>query len=291
MSANTIPWGADSEHGKLLDVLVCPPDNFRWLPTSPISKATLESGQTFDPAVAARQHAEMVACYEQEGVHVHYLEADASLPYQVFARDSSTALPDGGVVLGLNQSWRRGEWSAVVDFHRDAGIPISGVITAGAVEGGDVMIIEPGCVLIGYCDVRTEEAGARQLAGFFEAQGWEARVQQFPSPFVHMDVLVATAGEKLATACTEIAPCGLIKWLEAKGFDLIDVSEEEANRLGVNVMPIAPGVVISAAGSTRTNEALRARGIRVLDPDLSMFTLGGGGAHCLAQALRRDRLA
>jgi hypothetical protein len=26
----------------------------------------------------------------------------------------------------------------------------------------------------------------------------------------------------------------------------------------------------------------------VLDPDLEMFTLGGGGAHCLAQALRRD---
>ena len=41
-------WGADSEHGRLLDVLVCTPDNFRWLPTSAISRATLESGRRFD---------------------------------------------------------------------------------------------------------------------------------------------------------------------------------------------------------------------------------------------------
>ena len=28
-------------------------------------------------------------------------------------------------------------------------------------------------------------------------------------------------------------------------------------------------------------------GVVNVDPDLSMFTKGGGGAHCLAQALRR----
>ena len=36
------------------------------------------------------------------------------------------------------------------------------------------------------------------------------------------------------------------------------------------------------------NEQMRALGLEVLDPDLSMFTPGGGGAHCLAQALRRE---
>ena len=29
-------------------------------------------------------------------------------------------------------------------------------------------------------------------------------------------------------------------------------------------------------------------GFTVYDPDMSMFTLGGGGVHCLSQALRRD---
>jgi hypothetical protein len=28
----------------------------------------------------------------------------------------------------------------------------------------------------------------------------------------------------------------------------------------------------------------------VYDPELSSFTLGGGGAHCLMQAIRRERV-
>jgi arginine deiminase len=45
--ATATAWGVDSEYGRLLDVLLCPPDNFRWLPASAISRATLESGLTF----------------------------------------------------------------------------------------------------------------------------------------------------------------------------------------------------------------------------------------------------
>jgi arginine deiminase len=48
--------------------------------------------------------------------------------------------------------------------------------------------------------------------------------------------------------------------------------------------------VISAAGAGELNAALRARGITVIELDLTMFTLGGGGAHCLGQALRRERV-
>ena len=81
-------WGVDSEYGRLLDVLLCPSDHFRWLPTSAISRATLASDLVFDPGEAARQHAEMVSVYEEAGVNVHFLEPDPHLPYQVFARDA-----------------------------------------------------------------------------------------------------------------------------------------------------------------------------------------------------------
>jgi arginine deiminase len=286
---DTGAWGVDSEHGKLTDVLLCPPDNFRWLATSAISEATLRSDHTFDRDLALRQHAEMVSCYEQFGVRTHFLKPDPALPYQVFARDSSTATPGGGVVLQMNQPWRRGEYAAVIDFYRSADIPLASMITAAAVEGGDVMIIEPGCVLIGYSGERTEEPAAHQLAGVFEAQGWEARVQPFPGRYLHMDVLVATLSEKLVAACTEVAPAGLLKWLAAKAVDIIEIPEEEAFSLGVNAMPLSKDCVLSAAGATTANAGMRARGIEVLDPDLSMFTLGGGGPHCLAQALRRER--
>jgi arginine deiminase len=289
LTETELPWGVDSEHGLLTDVLLCRPEHYRWLPTSPMSQATLDSGAVFDRDLALRQHAEMVACYESQGVRCHFLEPDPALPYQVFARDSSAATPAGGVVLQLQQWWRRGEYAAVIDFYREAGIPLAAMITAAAVEGGDVMIIEPGCVLIGCAEVRTQDPGARQLARIFEAHGWEARVQPFASRFVHVDVIVATLAEKLAAVATDVVPAGLITWLRQKGFELIDIPEHEAFALGVNAMPLGRDRILSASGATVLNASLHARGLTVLDPDLSSFTAGGGGAHCLAQALRRDR--
>ena len=75
-------WGADSETGVLRHVLLGPPENFRWLPTSAISKATLESGASFDAELALSQHRELVSIYESAGVTVHSARArpGASLP-------------------------------------------------------------------------------------------------------------------------------------------------------------------------------------------------------------------
>jgi N-dimethylarginine dimethylaminohydrolase len=288
-SSTDIPWGADSEYGRLTDVLLCPPTHFRWMNTSQISGSTLASGIAFDPELAARQHAEMVSCYVQAGVACHLLQADPALPYQVFARDSSTATPAGSVILQMQQAWRRGEYAAVLGFHQATGIPIVDMITAGAVEGGDVMIMEPGCVLIGYCEARTQLPGAMQLAEIFRAQGWEARIEPFPPRYVHIDLLVVSLAEKLAAVCTEVVSGGLFRWLRERGFQMIDIPEPDAFALGANAMPLGDGRVLSSAGALTLNEGLRARGITVVAPDLSMFTLGGGGPHCLAQALRRER--
>jgi N-dimethylarginine dimethylaminohydrolase len=284
------PWGVDSEHGRLLDVLLCPPDNFRWLPTSAISEATLESGASFDPERARRQHAEMVALYEQAGVRCHLLEPDPALPYQVFARDSSVMTPWGAVVTQLHQWWRRGEYAAVIRFYQGSEIPIKGMITAAALEGGDVVIIEPGRGLIGVGEARTQEPAARQLAEWFEQEGWEARVERFPEEYVHIDVLVCVLAERLAAVCVEVVSPSLVQWLEGIGFELIPVPADEAFTLGVNAMSLGAERVLSAAGAATLNEAIRARGLELFDPELDAFTLGGGGAHCLALALRRERV-
>ena len=285
-----IPWGVDSETGRLHDVLLCPPDNFRWLATSAISRATLASGATFDASAAATQHAELVSAYESAGVQCHLLEADPALPYQVFARDSSVTMPAGPVVTQLHQSWRRGEYAPVIRFYQGAGIPIWKMISAGAIEGGDVLIVEPGALLIGNGEERTEIAAARQLAGWMEAEGWEVRIEPIPSQFVHIDVLVSILAPKLAAVCVEAAPGGLIAWLRGRGFDILDIPVDQAFSLGVNAIALGDDRALSAAAAESLNEQLRARGIEVLAPDLSMFTLGGGGAHCLGQALRRERL-
>ena len=284
-------WGVDSEYGRLQDVLVCRPENFRWLATSAISRATLDSGRAFDGSLAATQHAALVEAYESAGVNCHFLDPDPALPYQVFTRDSSTMGANGTVVTQPAQWWRRGEYAPVIRFHKEAGIPIRGMITAGSLEGGDVMIVQPGAVLIGAGETRTQEVAATQLAEWFREDGWEARIQPIPERYVHIDVLVAVLGEKLAAVCSEVLPAAAVQWLRDKGFDLIEVSEEQAFTLGVNAISLGGDRVISAAGAAELNGALRARGLEVIEIDLSMFTLGGGGPHCLSQALRRERLA
>ena len=281
-------WGVDSETGVLRDVLLGPPENFQWLPTSAISKATLASGAKFDSELARAQHRELVSVYESAGVNVHRLEADPALPYQVFARDSSVNTPEGPVVTQLKQSWRRGEYAPVVRFYADNEIPIWRMITAGAIEGGDVQIVEPGVMLIGNGEERTEIGAARQLAGWMEELGWEVRVEPIPGQFVHIDVLVSILAPKLAAVCVEAASGGLVAWLRGMDFEILEVSVDDAFKLGVNAISLGNDRVLSTAGSPRLNEQMRAHGLEVFDPDLSMFTAGGGGAHCLAQALRRD---
>jgi N-dimethylarginine dimethylaminohydrolase len=283
-----IDWGVDSEYGRLEDVLLGPPDNFRWLATSAISKATLESGAVFDAELARAQHRELVAAYESAGVRTHFLEADPALPYQVFARDSSVMTPGGAVVTQLKQQWRRGEYAPVLRFYEANEIPLRGMITAGAIEGGDVTIVEPGVLLIGNGEERTEVQAARQLAGWMEAEGWEVRIEPIPGQFVHIDVLVSILAPKLAAVCVDSASGGLVRWLREKDFEILEVSTEDAFKLGVNAISLGDERVISTAGSARLNEQMRSLGLEVLDPDLSIFTRGGGGAHCLAQALRRQ---
>jgi len=284
-------WGTDSEHGRLHDVLLCPPDNFRWGSTSAISRATLDSNRVFDSQAAAAQHAELVSAYEDAGVTCHFLEPDPALPYQVFARDSSVATPWGPVVTQLAQTWRRGEYAAVIKFYEGAGIPIFKMITAGSLEGGDVMIVEPGSVLIGAGEARTEVRAAEQLAGWFREGGWEARVEPIPGYYVHIDVLVAIVAEKLAAVCLDAISVSLASWLRDKGFELIEVPAADAFTLGVNAVSLGDDRVISGAKAAGLNDAMRSHGLEVLTPELEMFTLGGGSAHCLGQALRRERLA
>jgi N-dimethylarginine dimethylaminohydrolase len=283
-------WGVDSEYGTLLDVLLCPPDNFRWLPTSSISRATLDSGLVFSREEAMRQHAEMVSVYEEAGVRVHFLEPDPALPYQVFARDSSINLPDGPIVTQCAQWWRRGEYAPVIRFYQEHGIPIKKMVTAGSLEGGDFMIVEPGVAAIGTGEERTQEQAARQLAGWLGAEGWEVRIERIPPHFLHIDVLACMLGPRLAAVCVEQSSTGFVGWLEDKGVEIVPVTLAAALKLGVNGVCLGGDRVLSTAESKELNERLRALGLTVYDPELSAFTLGGGGAHCLMQAIRRERV-
>ena len=164
-----------------------------------ISKATLESGRPVRRRGGTRQHASWSRAYEDAGVNCHFLEPDPALPYQVFARDSSV-MRRARSSPSAHQCWRRGEYAPVIRFYQEAEIPIRQMVTAGAIEGGDVMIVEPGCVLIGNGEERTQSGGdaTRRLV---RGRGLGGAGRADPGHFVHIDVLVAVLGEKLAAVC------------------------------------------------------------------------------------------
>ena len=68
--------------------------------------------------------------------------------------------------------------------------------------------------------------------------------------------------EKLAAVCSEVLPAAAVEWLRGKGFDLIEVSAEQAFTLGVNAISLGDERVISAPGREDLNAALRSRGLR-----------------------------
>ena len=279
-------WNVASETGPLREVLVCPPTHYRWVPTNSIVRRTLEEGGQPPTAVQlAAQHGELVDALRQGGARIRMLVPEPHLPYMAYTRDQSVMTPWGPVLCQLERPQRRGEYAALHRFHEGHFWRLS---SAGTLEGGDVHIIRPGLALIGHSGGRTDEAGARQLADWLRAEGWEVRLERFDEHFLHLDVLFCMAAPGLAVACLDVLDQGLLEWLRGHGIRTLPVTYAEAMRLGCNVLALGDGRIISARESTRLNQALRAEGLEVLDPALSLFTMGGGGPHCLTCPLLRD---
>lgn len=289
MSETSAPrWRVASETGVLTDVLVCPPDHYRWIPTNSIVRRTLaESRQRPATAHLQEQHAELVAALEQGGARVHRLKPEPHLPYMVYTRDSVVVTHQGPVLCQLERPQRRGEYAPLIDWHEAQGSRFWRKSSTGTLEGGDIHILRPGLAAIGHSGGRTDEAGAEQLAGWLREDGWDVRVEPFDEHFLHLDVLFCMAAPGLAVACVEVLDPGFIAWLKDHGIRCIPVSYRDTMQLGCNIIALGNGTVVSARESTALNAALRAEGLTVLDPALALFTLGGGGPHCLTCPLTR----
>ena len=285
-------WGIRNDYGPLKDVLLGYPEYYRWIDAGPITQRTLnnqdKTGVRFDLQTAMSQHAEMVSIYEDQGVTCHYLDADPVLHRNFFARDSSAMTPWGALICHMQLKSRRADYVTAIKFYQDNAIPIWRYATAGHFEGGDFNIVEPGLVLVGYCGERSERAGAEQVGEWIAEQGWEAVVAPISREFVHMDGLVVPLAPKLLVACVDAMETWLVELLQGRGFEFVEVGYGEARNLGVNLVALGNDKVLSMKGSVKLNEQLRALGFEVFDPDMSMFTLGGGGVHCLCQALCRE---
>ena len=279
-------WGFRNETDRLTDVLLGSPAHLFHRATSSLSRKHLREAPC-NIQLAQAQHAELVDAYRHFNVDVHFLAAEPELTMQVYARDSSVMTPYGAFITAMSQWWRRGENYAAIRAYEKLGIPIYDMVTAGTFEGGDFDVIEEGCVLIGCGEARTNEAGARQVASWFEAEGWEVRLAFIDEYYVHIDLMVVPIAEKLTAVCEACTDPAIVTWLKDKGHEIIDVPFQDTMALGCNMMSLGEGKVIAPESSRTLIDQLKARGFEVAAVQTDEISKTGGGIHCMAQALRR----
>ena len=286
-SRPTRRWGVDSEYGQLRDVLVSAPLHLDLVPYNDVARSSISRGLVCSPDAASEQHSALVETLQANGVRCHFVPPSPTLPDLSFTRDAVLMTPWGLLELNSRLEHRRPEAAHVAAAAEVLGVPRLGKLKAGFAEGGDVAVLAPGLVAIGYSGDRTDDAGACAIADLFEEHRWEVIFCRFDRRFLHLDSLFTMIDRKRAVACVEELEDSFLFGMLEHGIELIPVPREEVSRLGVNLVGLGGGRVLSAADNVRVNCLLTRMGYDVMPIDVSQFTRCGGGIHCLTNPLFR----
>ena len=240
--------------------------------------------------IARAEHDRFVDVLASLGPTVHELDTETDSPDLIYTFDPLLVSDRGAIPLRPGKPNRMGEPAVIEAWTEEHGIPIAGRIEEpGTVEGGDTFWLRPDLLCIGR-SLRTNDAGARQLADIvggdvriFDVPYWRG-----PAQLIHLLSVISPVADDLAVVYLPLLPVGLWALLRDLGIRLVEVPDEELPTLGANVLVVRPGVVIVAEGNPRTRAALEAVGCEVhAYPATEIGVNGSGGPTCLTRPILR----
>ena len=159
-------------------------------------------------------------------------------------------------------------------------------ITWGAMEGGDTFWLNEEILVIGNGN-RSTYSGFEDAKKILAEYGRRVFVIEFLSKWNHLDNNFGPLADKLAIVNIDAVPDYFIGMLDGLGWEVIKVAGEYGRTCEINVLALGEDRVLSFRGN-RLNDAMKAHGLKVYDPEYRIFTAHGGGIHCSSFELERE---
>jgi N-dimethylarginine dimethylaminohydrolase len=281
--------GVRSECGTLRAVLMRRPGPEIECVTDPRAALWFD---VLDPLFARAQHDALAEVYREHGVAVHYVEeVPLDKPNAYFCRDLFAMTPTGAIVGRTASRSRAGEERYGAAALARIGVPIVHTVHGGGTfEGADVVVVSEDLVFVGQ-GMRTNRVGAEQVAETFRAVG-VARVEivQIPYGCGHIDGTVNIVDRDLAVVFPTQLSYVVYETLKCHGFRILDLPDAAEAQLGMalNMVPLAPGVVVMPAGNPITRAALERAGVECIEVEVGELMKGAGAVHCMTGVVTRD---
>jgi N-dimethylarginine dimethylaminohydrolase len=247
-----------------------------------------------DFSLAVDEYDRFLEILAGSGAEIVFLPRHDSLTLDsIYTRDASVLGTDGVILCRMGKPARAAEPCAQEPVLRDQGCSVMGAIAGhGMLEGGDLVWLDNRTVMVGE-GRRTNAEGIRQLRTFLGDVRVELLVVPLPEyssqhDVLHLMSLISPIDKDLALVYPALLPSPSRAVLRNRGFHLIDVPDDEFEKMGTNVLALAPRDCVMLDGNSGTRAALERAGARVqVYQGTEISVKGGGGPTCLTRPLAR----